>query len=140
MPALTGVPLSSLLASPAFNDSTKIRATTSAVNALHSAHECDVFWPDGNERRFSHSDAHAQNVFFDPASDRAHWFDFETIHAVSATTACRHADDLRALSFSVAAYSEERLWPEIASAIVNAYSDESVLGELCALSDAVAQH
>jgi hypothetical protein len=52
---------------------------------------------------FSHGDATIWNVTYDPLTDRAWWFDFETAHDRHRPPVWRRADDLRALVCSAAA-------------------------------------
>lgn len=133
MPALKGAKLGAILSSTA-DDKIKLQALRAAVEALRRSHATIVTWPDAAERPFSHADTHAGNVFYDPASQRATWFDFELIHDPSMPAETRHADDLRALSFSAAAKAPDSLWPAMAETVVNAIGSVQVLSELHDLS------
>jgi hypothetical protein len=90
--------------------------------------------PDGVERRWSHGDAHAGNVFYDDVEDRVVWFDFETLHAATLSDVQRHADDLRALIFSSAGYLPELRIADLVRWTVSAISNwperEALLREL----------
>ena len=124
MPALPGELLSAVLQSARIGDATKRRAFAATLQALQAAHGQEVLWPDGHRAAFSHGDAHARNVFYHSARDRAYWFDFEFIHAAKMTVAERHADDLRALAFSTAAYWSGEHDVEIAERIAAAARGE----------------
>jgi hypothetical protein len=78
----------------------RLRALATASHALAGLHRIDMPLHDGIHGQFSHGDATLRNVIYDPASSRAHWFDFDTVHDTSEPAFARHADDLRALLYS----------------------------------------
>lgn len=120
MPCLPGMTLAELLEEADRDPSSRQQAIELAVIALAEMHAGG----------FTHGDAMAENVMVDLDSGRAHWFDFETEHDSSRSTAWRRSDDVRALL----ATSLLRTFPdEVAGTlalVVNAYGDQEVTGML----------
>jgi hypothetical protein len=129
-PAIPGEALASILASPAFDPSQKMKAFEAAVQALERFHHLLVEWPDGKRRMFSHADATVRNVICDPAAGTACWFDFETIHDPAMGAQWRHADDLRALLYSAAEYLEADALDTLCRVGIQGYGDTATLRRL----------
>jgi hypothetical protein len=103
LPLLPGARLADFLAS---TPDTAVRLETFLMVAheLARLHQLEVQFPDGRWRRFSHGDAHVKNVLYEAGSGEIRWFDFEAMHVPRLSTAERHADDWRALTFSASHY------------------------------------
>lgn len=127
LPELPGAVLAEVLRAANSPLEAKLRALAAAVAALRSLHGLWVRFPGGGAGRFSHADATAHNVIYDPSYGAARWFDFETIHDQRRPQAWRHADDLRALAYSAAACLHEHELAAAARSIVSTYADRSVL-------------
>jgi hypothetical protein len=138
MPELPGVRLCDYLRSRESSPQEKLSAFGASLAALRRAHEMAMRWPDGSIHAFSHSDAHAGNVCYETGSGKSRWFDFETIHDCRAGDAWRHADDLRALAWSAAACVSRELWPDIATATLEACGDD-IRRELLRISGGVSR-
>lgn len=130
LPACPGVTLAALLASARHTRGERRRALAAAIAALHSLHRLHV-----GGRPFSHGDATVENVTYDPATGRAHWFDFETAHDPRRPHAWRCADDLRALLFSAAAHLDATT---LAETLAAHYPDGPALAELRGLASHLA--
>jgi hypothetical protein len=131
-PGFSGVSLRTWLSSR-IEPVAKQHAFMAAIRELRRLHSLDTSFPDGTTRLWSHGDSHAGNVFFDAVHHGVTWFDFEAIHAAHLSASWRHADDVRALIFSSAAYlplqrvEDLALW---AVAALNKPTDRAVLQEL----------
>jgi hypothetical protein len=101
-----------------------------ALLELRRLHGTKVRFPSGQQDQWSHGDAHAGNVFFDAATGRAHWFDFESVHDLRNCPSQRHADDLRALLFSAAVNLPETYWPAMVELAREVYDEDTVWREL----------
>lgn len=127
LPEIPGTILTTLLCSALLDVQTKMDTLSAAVEALEQLHSLWVHFPDGSEGHFSHGDATTDNVIYDPASDRARWFDFETIHDSRRPREWRQADDLRAFAYSAAASLPEETFSSLARSILTRYTDRAVL-------------
>ena len=120
LPCFPGITLADLLEDPDRDASARQQAIVLGAAALAQLHA----------RGSTHGDAMAENVLVDLDSGRSHWFDFETVHDSSRSTAWRRSDDVRAFL----ATSLLRTFPdEVAGTlalILNAYGDHEVTGML----------
>lgn len=103
------------------SDEEKLVAVKSCLTALCEAHRQIIIYPDGTQRPFSHGDATARNVLFDPASGRAHWIDFETIHSPDLLEDQRQSDDFRAFFVSML-----EVWPDAVTHLHQFLNDQSL--------------
>ena len=129
MPAIPGTVLAGYLKS-ANEANAQLAAIAAAIRALRQLHETRVRFPDGDEGFFSHGDASAENVIYELGSGLARWFDFETVHESLRPREWRRADDLRALTYSVAALLPPNKFPDLARSLRANYPDPPVLREL----------
>ena len=129
-PACSGVSLAAYLESDAHNDAAKLTAIGLAVRSLHRLHAVVMRWPDGQIHPLSHGDATVENVIIDDACLKASWLDFDTIHESRMDAAWRHADDLRALTYSAAARLAASSFPELTRMIVENYGTRAPLDAL----------
>lgn len=107
----------------------KLRAVRSAVRALRHFHSIGVRGPDGRKQSLSHGDATAANVQID-AKGEGRWFDFEMVHNAEMPADWRHADDLRALTYSAARYFTTQCFGVLARTVVRNYPRPGVLATL----------
>ncbi len=121
---MPGVPLREVL-----HDENAL-AFCAALRELQRLHNTKMRFPVGKVDFWSHGDAHAGNVFFDAATDRAQWFDFESIHDLRRSPANRHAADLQTFLFSTAVYLAENQWPQIVRLAREIYADELIWREI----------
>ena len=135
IPAVAGVSLSAFLNSSEYLQSSKFKALIAATQALKYMHKLQVRWSDGIERLFSHGDATAENVIYNPTEDKAYWIDFDTVHLTEAPQIWRQADDLRALIYSAAFYADEVDLAELVGVIIKAYSEPVVLQQMWQIVD-----
>jgi hypothetical protein len=135
IPAFPGISLAAFLDSEFYSEAQKLRAIRSAVQALCRLHSVAIQWPDGQARPLSHGDATVENVVIDHAQMSASWFDFDTIHDSLMDTAWRHADDLRAFTFSAAQRLPAETYPRVTQTILENYRSARTLD---ALVEAVA--
>jgi hypothetical protein len=130
VPGFPGVVLADFLRSDSCSDAQKLAGFQAAVASLRLAHAAPVLWPDGIVRPFSHGDATARNVLYDPQATRATWIDFETLHTPSLPTESRHADDLRALMWSAAECLGPAHFDALCLAVITGYGNRAVLASL----------
>ena len=71
-----------------------------------------------------------ENVIVDDACTSASWLDFDTMHDSHMDAAWRHADDLRALTYSAAARLPSASFPELTRTIVENYGSTAPLEAL----------
>jgi hypothetical protein len=135
IPAWSGVSLAAYLDSELSSQAEKLRAIRLAVQALRQLHCVVIEWPDGQKRPLSHGDATVENVIVNPAHTNASWFDFDTIHDSRMDAVWRHADDLRALTYSAAARLPAATFTRITQTLAENYGSTRTLD---ALADAVA--
>lgn len=135
IPEWPGVALSAYLESDVNSEADKLRAIRLAARSLSRLHGVVLEWPDGQERPLSHGDATVKNVVVDNTQMTAFWFDFDTIHESSMDANWRHADDLRALTYSAAERLDAAAFPALTKAIVENYR---LTTPLVAFGDAVA--
>ncbi len=114
--------------------SLQLAAIAAAIRALRQLHETRVCFPGGGEDFFSHGDASARNVIYEPESGLARWFDFETVHARCCPREWRWADDLRALTYSVAAFLPPSQFAALAQSLCVNYPDRATLSALASLA------
>jgi hypothetical protein len=108
----------------------RLRALAVASRTLRDLHQIELPLSDGVRGRFSHGDATLRNVIYDPASFRAHWFDFDTAHDPAEPARSRHADDLRALLYSALETLFDLPVPMILGTVRDAYDDPAVWDHL----------
>jgi len=135
IPAWSGVALAAYLESDVNSEAEKLSAIRLAARSLSGLHGVVIEWPDGQERPLSHGDATVQNVIVDNAHATASWFDFDTIHESCMDASWRHADDLRALTYSAAERLHAATFPALTRTIVENYR---LTAPLDALVEAVA--
>jgi hypothetical protein len=121
IPKLPGHVLADYLAGRQSIDEKRL-ALKICLSALCAGHRRVVPWPDGLHRTFSHADATARNVLYEPVSQAAHWIDFETLHSALLSDDERHADDLRAFIIS-----SVETWPEAADHLPELIFDDSLI-------------
>jgi hypothetical protein len=129
LPALPGLVLADYLRLTG-DAELKMQAFEAALLALRQLHQSRVCFPGGIEASFSHGDATARNVIYDPLKRRARWFDFETMHNLNRSPAWRQADDLRAFTYSAVAHLPESSLGQAARCVVTMYSDPAVFWAL----------
>lgn len=127
LPKLEGVTLSDFLRSKNESDVSRIEAVGWAIRAIETMHKCQIFWPDGQKRSFSHGDAKVDNIICDLISKTCYIFDYETIHDPGMSSQWRHSDDLRAIIYSAAQYLEPHLFNQLCRIAIRNYSDKAVL-------------
>lgn len=132
LPLLPGEPLAAFLSDTQRDWEARRAALAAAAAALAELHQLSITLP-GGARPFSHGDATARNVLYDPGDGRARWFDFETGHPRGRPHAWRRADDLRALLFSAAGRVGAERAGDIA-AIACGYPDLAARAELRAMA------
>ncbi len=130
VPARSGVNLAAYLQSESATQPEKLSAIGLAVRSLYRLHAVIMQWPDGQNRPLSHGDATVENVIIDDACVNASWLDFDTIHESRMDAAWRHADDLRALTYSAAARLPASSFPELTRTIVANYGSTVPLDAL----------
>jgi hypothetical protein len=108
----------------------KIEAVGWAIRAIETMHKCQIIWPDGQKRPFSHGDAKVGNIICDLISKTCSILDYETIHDARMSTEWRHSDDLRAIIYSAAQYIEPLLLNQLCRMAIRNYSDRAVLAQL----------
>ncbi len=69
-------------------------------------------------------------MIVDHTQTNASWFDFDTIHESRMDPAWRHADDLRALTYSAAERLPADSYPEMTETIVDNYSSAAAFEAL----------
>jgi len=121
IPEFSGTVLATYLESEAHSETEKLDAIRLASLSLSSLHSIEVQSPDGQQRPLSHGDATAQNVILGTSPMKASWFDFDMTHDNLRDTHWRHADDLRALTYSVAERLRAAMFPSLSTAIVEGY-------------------
>lgn len=130
LPKLEGVTLSDILRSKNECDVRKIDAVGWAIRAIETMHKCQIIWPDGEKRAFSHGDAKVGNIVCDLISKTCYFLDYETIHDVRMPSEWRQSDDLRAIIYSAAEYIEPHLLNQLCRMAVRNYSNRAVLAQL----------
>lgn len=130
LPKLQGVTLSDLLRSKNECDVRKIEAVGWAIRAIETMHKCQIIWPDGEKKSFSHGDAKVGNIICDLKSETCYILDYETIHDARMSSEWRHSDDLRAIIYSAAEYIEPHLLNQLCRMAIRNYSDRAVLAQL----------
>ena len=135
IPEWSGVALSAYLESDVASEAEKLGAIRLAARSLSRLHGITIEWPDGKERPLSHGDATVQNAIVDSGHTTASWLDFDTIHESSMDDHWRHADDLRAFTYSAAERVDAGTFPALTKTIVENYR---LTAPLDALAEAVA--
>jgi hypothetical protein len=79
---------------------------------------------------WSHGDASATNVIYDPSSNRARLIDFEIIHAKSLPTAARQADDLLVFLLDMVGLVSSGKWLPLTLTFLQEYGDGDIIAEL----------
>jgi hypothetical protein len=130
LPKLDGAPLSDVLTSKNESEVRKMEAVGWAVSAIETMHKCQIIWPDGEKRSFSHGDAKVGNIICDDVSKTCYVLDYESIHDVRMSCEWRHADDLRAIIYSAAEYIEPDLFNRLCRTAIRNYSNRAVLAQL----------
>lgn len=122
LPFLPGRTLAAVLEQRETDESERKTAIELAVSALAELHE----------KGFTHGDAMAENVMIDLAGEKAHWFDFETMHESSRPIAWRRADDVRALLATCLVRTPAARFASTVELILDRYADEDVIRQLAA--------
>lgn len=117
-----------------------LAGVAAALHALAALHHQTITLPDGQARPFSHGDATVNNVTYEPASNAAFWFDFETAHDQHCPHAWRCADDLRAALFSATAVLGSSQIDALASIVQIAYPEPCVLAQLRTIISQLIAH
>ncbi len=130
LPKFEGVTLSDLLRSENESEVRKIEAVGWAVRAIETMHKCQIIWPDGQKRSFSHGDAKVDNIICDLISEKCYILDYETIHDAGMSSEFRHADDLRAIIYSAAEYIKPHLLNLLCRMAIRNYENRAVLAQL----------
>jgi hypothetical protein len=130
LPKLDGAPLSDFLTSKNESEVMKMEAVGWAVSAIEIMHKCQIIWPDGEKRSFSHGDAKVGNIICDAVSKTCYVLDYESIHDARMSSEWRHADDLRAIIYSAAEYIESDLFNQLCRMAIRNYSNKAVLAQL----------
>jgi len=136
LPALPGLVLTDYLRLTG-DAGLKMQAFEAALRALWQLHQTQVCFPCRVEALFSHGDATARNVIYDPIKGQARWFDFETMHDLNRPRAWRQADDLRAFTYSTVAHLSGSSLSEAARCVISVYADPLVLRELSLIVERV---
>jgi hypothetical protein len=116
LPCFPGVTLAELLGNTELEASARIKAVESSVVALARLHE----------RGLTHADAMAENVMVDLGSELARWFDFETVHDPTRSSAWCRADDLRALLATCMLRTRRDQIATTLGRIMDTYADKEV--------------
>lgn len=130
MPYLEGSTLCDILRSDNGSDAEKLEVIALTVRTIKAMHKCQIIWPDGEKRYFSHGDLTVKNVVCDLVSGSCFVIDYETIHDAKMSSEWRHADDLRTIIYSAAECIEPHLFSQLCRVTIGSYSDKSVLGYL----------
>jgi len=130
LPKLEGATLSDLLISKNECEVRTIEAVGWAIRAIETMHKCDINWPDGEKRSFSHGDAKVGNIICDLVSETCYILDYESIHDARMSSEWRHADDLRAIIYSAAEYIEPHFLNQLCRMAIRNYNDRAVLAQL----------
>ena len=105
---LPGQPLESIFAAKLKSSASNIEAALDligiAAGSLKEFHQRTVN-VDGQDVLLSHGDASVANVMIDQTLGSGIWFDFDLQHDLAESALTRQADDLRALLFTSAAWS-----------------------------------
>lgn len=116
----------------------KRQAIHLAARALRQLHQCQVSRNDVQSWPLSHGDAVSQNVVIDMRTSSAHWVDFDMSHGWQMPASVRHADDLRALIWSIASDLEQSDYRSAAEAARDGYADSSLFREVQQLTKRTA--
>jgi len=100
---------------------------SAAAREFHRAHQ---FWSDEFRGPWSHGDATATNVIYDPLTGRARLIDFEILHEKSLSAPARQADDLLVFLLDMVGLVPNRQWLPFALTFLHAYNTPKVLREL----------
>jgi hypothetical protein len=130
IPFWPGIVLAEIGADSRLSHHDRLRALATASHALLELHRIDMPLYDGTRGRFSHGDATLRNVIYDLASDRAYWFDFDTVHDPSEAPIGRHADDLRAVLYSALETFADLPVSDIFETVTSAYDDRAIWDHL----------
>ena len=122
-----GRSLRSILTDPARSRDEQFAAIRSSLVALHQLHRHQADWGHGIQQSISHGDATVNNVIVNKQPQSATWIDFDTRHHPQLSVIDRHADDLRALIFSVASCLPQSCYPRLAAELIVSQPDASIL-------------
>jgi hypothetical protein len=81
------------------------------------------------QEAWSHGDLHLDNMIYDPVTGRAVLIDFDTRHEFQLSRTQRQSDDLKVMLLELIGLPDER-WRKPATALIEEYSDATVLNEL----------
>ncbi len=129
LPMIPGESLDHWLSGPR-TPTEQLRAVASASLALTSLHALECAEGSESLRSTSHGDAAVNNVMYDATTNRATWFDFETLHDTAISRADRFADDLRALLCSSAGCLPNIVLSSLVDAVLVNGQDTEVLAKL----------
>ncbi len=108
----------------------KLCGVTLCATALRMLHERTISADGDAGWCLSHGDATCRNVVVDLATNTANWIDFDMRHRPGLSQVTRHADDLRALLWSSAAWLNPAGFPACIEALAAGYPDKLVWVEL----------
>jgi hypothetical protein len=97
-----------------------------AAREFHRAHQIRSAHFRGP---WSHGDATATNVIYDPTAGRARLIDFEIVHDRSLPAPTRHADDLLVFLLDLVGSVLSHQWLPYALCLINTYGEPEVTAE-----------
>jgi hypothetical protein len=127
IPRLPGAPLGRIVAHKSIPFDVKLQCFGWALQSLLDLHGLTADWGDGLVQLISHGDATAENVIIDQSQGMATWIDFDTRHWKHLPAIERHADDLRALTFSTASCLARSEYSMLSARIRNSYRNHDVI-------------
>ena len=122
-----GRSLRSILTDPACSLDEQFAAMRWAMTALHQLHRHVAEWGHGVRQSLSHGDATVNNVIVHETTRSATWIDFDTRHHPQLSELDRHADDMRALIFSVASCLPPSCYPRLVAEFLASQPDVACL-------------
>ncbi len=122
-----GRSLRSVLTDPTCSREEQFAAIRWSLVALHQLHRHVADWGHGVRQSISHGDATVNNVIISTHASAATWIDFDTRHRPQLSATDRHADDFRALIFSVASHLPRFCYPRLAAEFIASQPDASIL-------------
>jgi tRNA A-37 threonylcarbamoyl transferase component Bud32 len=108
----------------------KLRALAASAHALRRLHSRSVQAANADQWYLSHGDATCDNVIVNRTASSVAWIDFDMRHGWRVPAEERHADDLRALMFSSAAFLPSALHAKCVERVVAAYGESPAVATL----------
>lgn len=123
MPKVSGTSLRTLLHR---DDMDVEKAIVLAARELRRVHhlQCSYY-----KAAWSHGDLHLDNIVCDLNAERAVLIDFDIHHDFRTGRTHRHGDDVAVVVLELLGQSSDR-WSQLATAFINQYGEDAVLGEL----------